>query len=360
MPASPPASDVALLHGIATACVLFAAGAVLVWCGVFLVRAQRLRRDRRAALAEEEITGLVLDQLSGYGATADRLREIPARQRRILLRVLQNLIDQTKGRDRVHLVAVLRDAGFHAAALEHLRTGRAAARQDACRVLGFFDDERSVEALGRALHDPDDAVRLTAARALLRMDRIDSLRELLRVLPFSPTDPPLALAEIFARLPERLHAEASALLLARALPPEWLRLLAIALARQQVFTAYEAIAALRRAPEPRVRAAAWVALSELGDPRAGEIVVEGLRDASPDVRQVAGQCAGKLGGPDALPELTAQLTTGDWWHRYHAAAALRAFGAAGQAALETYLASAPEDDPARQAWRESLEAADGR
>lgn len=351
--ASPPVSDSALLGGIAVTCAVCAVAAIAVWCGVFLVRAARLRQARLAAMAEEQLTGLVLDQLSGYSGSAPQLQNLPEWKRRLLLRVLQNLIEQTKGRDQANLIAILRDASFHATAMENLRRGRAAERQVACTVLGFFEDARSIEALQAALLDRDDAVRLTAARALLQKDRVDSLRDLLGHLPFSPTDPPLALAELFAYLSPRLHPEAIALLRARALPPEWLRMLAIALGRRQVLDAFDAIASLRHAPEPRVRAAAWVALTELGDPRAGEYVLEGLRDESPDVRQLAGQCAGKLGGPEALPAMAAQLTAGSWWNRYHAANALLEFGAAGSAALQTYLATAPDDDPARQAWREA-------
>ncbi|MBA4138677.1 MAG: hypothetical protein C0518_15335 [Opitutus sp.] len=358
--ASPPGSDTALLSGIALACCLCAAAAIVVWCGVFFVRAHRLRRARLEAVAEEALTGLVLDQLSGYGSSAVRLQGLPEWKRRLLLRVLQNLIEQTKGRDQASLIAILRDAGFHAMATENLRRGRPAERQAACSVLGFFDDADSIDALQVALHDRDEAVRLTAARALLQKDRIDSLRELLRLLPFSLLDPPLALTEIFAHLPSRLDAEATTLLRERALPPEWLRMLAIALARRQVFDAFDAIAALRNAPEPRVRSAAWVALTLLGDPRAGELVADGLADESADVRQVAGHCAGKLGGPEVLPAMTAQLSHGSWWNRYHAANALLEFGRDGAAELENYLATAPEDDPARQAWREASGGGDGR
>ncbi|MBA3849454.1 MAG: hypothetical protein C0502_05590 [Opitutus sp.] len=358
--ASPPGSDSVLLHVIVLACIVMSVIAVEVWVVVFFIRSARLRRARLAAAAEEELTALVLDQLSGYAGSAAKLRSLTPWKRRILLRVLQSLIEQTKGSDQAGLVRILREAGFHASALERLDHGRAPARQTACAVLGFFDDERSIGALHRALADPDAAVRLTAARALLHKDRIDSLRALLRQLPFSPADPPLALAAIFAQLPARLHAEAVELLRARALPSEWLRMLALALARKQVFDAFEAIAALRQAAEPRVRAAAWVALGELGDPRAGDFVAGGLRDPDDDVRQAACHCAGKLGGPAVAPLLLGLAKSGGWWSRYHAAAALIEFGAAGAAALQEQLAGAAADDPARQAWQDAQGGADGR
>lgn len=333
---------------------------VLVWLAVFGVRLARLRRAAGEAKAEEELTTLVLDQLSGYAPSAERFGALPRWKRALLLRILQNLIEQTKGRDQANLVALLRAAGFAVAAHHQVVHGRPAARQTACAILGRLDDDAARSALHGALSDPDEGVRVTAARALLQRDWIDSLHGLLRHLPFSPDDPPIALAEIFAHLPVRLRAEAIALLNDDTLPPEWLRLLALALARSQVFDAFDAVAALRRAKIPRVRAACWVALTELGDPRVGEIVGEGLRDESPDARQVAAYCAGKLGGPELLPEVASLLTQGSWWNRYHAARALLEFGAEGAAALDHYLATAPDDDPARQAWRERTGGFDGR
>ncbi|HYC72735.1 MAG TPA: HEAT repeat domain-containing protein, partial [Opitutaceae bacterium] len=226
--------------------------------------------------------------------------------------------------------------------------------QEACTVLGFFDDEASTAALRAALDDRDGAVRLTATRALLEKDRVFSLRQLLDQLAFPADDPPLILSEILGHLPARLHAEATEMLRA-PLPAEWLRVLAISLARQQVLAAYEPIAELRRAASPRVRAAAWVALGELGDPRAGDLVGEGLRDEVADVRQAAAGCAARLGGPEVVPLLLPLLAEPDWWTGFRAARALLALGPAGRAALEVHAAAAP-DAAAAQALREEKEA----
>lgn len=353
MSESSPVSDAGLIAGLTQASVLLAAVSVLVWLAVFGVRLMRLRRSRSAVAAEEELTGIVLDQLSGYGAAAVKLNLLPDWKRDILLQVLQQLIEQTKGRDQANLIRILHDAGFHQAALQQLREHRdPAVRQSACTVLGYFSDEPSVQTLRAALEDADPAVRLTAARALLHKDRVDSLATLLRQLRFPPDDPPLVLAEIFARLPDRLRPEAISLLGSRQLPPEWLRMLALALARNQVFDAFDAIASLRNAPQARVRSAAWVALAELGDPRAGDLVLEGLRDPASDVRQVAGQCAGKLGGPEVLPVLGELARHGDWWGRFHAASALHGCGPEGRALLARLAEGAPPEDPVRQVWNE--------
>ncbi len=330
-----------------------AGGAVLVWGGVFAARVRRLHRDRHHATAEHRLTGLVLDHTARPPAERDpaAFAALKPWEREVLLRALRQLIEQTKGRERTQLVGVLREAGFHRQALTDLRQGFSLRRLHAANLLGDFDDEESIVALRGALADRDAAVRLAAARALLRLDRIDSLAGLLRALAFSREDPPLILAEIFARLPERLIPEAVQLL-DGGLPAEWTRMLAIALGRRQVSGAYDTFTALRQSASPRVRAAAWVALAELGDPRAGELVIEGLRDPAPDVRRAAAQCAGQLGGPDVLAPLAELLADADWNVAWAAAQALLQSGPAGRELLEAHGRHAPDGDTGKQALLE--------
>lgn len=351
MPASSPASDSALLAALIHTCYVLAAASVAVWFGCFYVRVWRLRRAARATVAEEKLTGLVLDELAGYPLPADTYAKLPKWQRRILLRVLQNLVEQTKGSDQAKLIALMQRVGFLQTALETLTSPLRNERQTACTVLGYFDEAQAIAALRSALRDHDLAVRLTAARALLQKDKIESLRALLEALKFSPDDPPLILSEIFTRLPASLRPEAVALL-GEDIPAEWKRMLAIALGRNQVHEAFDAIAALRRADTPRVRAAAWVALHELGDPRAGEFVAEGLRDPSSTVRQAACACAGALGGPETLPPLSELLGDSDWWVRFAAASALYDFGAEGRSLLERHSTTADDNDVGLQVLRE--------
>lgn len=356
MPASLPVTESVLLEGVIRACGLFAVLALAVWCGVFLVRLQRLRRGRREAEAEKELTGSVLDLISGYdhGGALATLNALPPWRRRVLLRVLCGLIEQTKGQDQAQLIELLRTTGFHERALADLRARLPVIRQQACTVLGYFHDEPSVAGVRSVLADPDPAVRLTAAQALLRHDRLASVRELLESLDLPRDDPPLILGEILSQLPARLHGEAVELLRA-PLPPEWLHMLALAVARMQVLAAYDALADLRASPSPRIRAAAWIALGELGDPRAGDIVAEGLADPAPDVRQAACACAGRLGSPEVVPRLAALLRDDDWWTAFRAARALLANGPEGRAALAAHAAAAPVGDAGRQALREHEE-----
>lgn len=359
MPDSSPASDTVLLGALVRACWGLAAASVVVWSGCFFVRLRRLKQEARAARAEERLTRTVLDEIGGHPVPDDTYRRLPPWERRLLLRVLQNLVGQIKGGDQARLIALMQRAGFLETALKGLGSRSAADRQSACVVLGYYDQPPAIAALRGALKDRDLAVRLTATRALVQKDRIESLRALLTDLDFPPEDPPLILAEIFARLSRSLRHEAVRLL-AEPIPDEWKRMLAIALGRNQVEEAFDAILALSRAPSDRMRAAAWIALRELGDPRAGAAVGEGLADRSASVRRAACECAAQSGNLAVLPRLMALLADDDWWVRFSAATALYDFGPAGRELLEKHSTTAGETDVGLQVLRErEMEVQDG-
>jgi hypothetical protein len=360
MPASSPTSEELLLHGLIWAGLWLAAGSVLVWIGCFVVRLRRLRRAAQEAAVEERLSGRVLDELAGYPAAADAYAGLSRWEQHVLLRVLQDLVEQVKGGDRDKLLALMQRVGFRQAALEGLGSFRLGERRTACRVLGYFDQPEAIAALRRALRDRDLPVRLIAARALLQKDKVESLHGLLADLDFSPDNPPLMLAELFAHLPASLRPEAVRLL-GEPIPEEWRRMLAIALGRNQVHEAYDAIAALTGAASPRVRAAAWVALRDLGDPLAGDLVVTGLGDANASVRRAACRCAGAFGGAAVRPLLGTLLDDRDWWVRFEAASALLETGPEGRRRLEQHSLAAGDDDVGLQVLREKeMEVPDGR
>ena len=351
MPDLSPAFEANLLRELIVACYWLLAAGLGLWVVCYFVRLRRLAVLARDARAEERLTESVLalsitPDPDPY--TFDRLRRW---ERLILLRVFMALVEQTRGPEQQTLINLMRRAGFLATALGQLTNRLPRNRQTACQILSYFDHEAAVGALRSALRDRDQGVRLTAARALLQKDKVASLHHLIAALRFPAEDPPIMMADVFDRLPASLHAEA-VLLLGEPLPVEWKRMLAIALGRRQVAGAFDALAALRLSTEPRLRSAAWVALRELGDPRAGELAVEGLADPVADVRITAAQCVGALGGPEALERLRPLLTDADWWVCYHAAGALFDAGAEGRRLLEQHCQTAPDTDVGLQVWRE--------
>jgi hypothetical protein len=346
-----PASEELLLHFLIQGCLWLTTGSVVLWLGCFGYRLHRLRLIQQDEALEEKLTGLVLEEISGEISPSRPFTRLPTGQRRILLRVIQNLIARIKGSDQAKLIALLQREGFMDAALQTLAAGRADERQAACALLSYHADPAALAALHRALGDPDLGVRLTASRALLQKDQIASLGDLLTKLNLSPDDPPLFLAEIFTRLPARLRNEA-AHLLGSPIADEWKRMLAIALGRNQVHEAFPAIAVLCQSTVPRVRAAAWVALREMGDPLASPLLLAALHDPSATVRQAACQFAGAHGDHESLPALRQLLADPDWWVRFAAASALYDFGGEGRQMLELYCITADDLDVGLQVLRE--------
>jgi len=346
-----PVSEELLLHVLIQGCLWLTAGSLVLWLGCFGYRLHRLRLNRQDDALEEKLTGLVLEEISGEILQNRPFLRLPAGQRRILLRVLQNLIAQIKGSEQAKLIALLQREGFMEAALQTLAAGPAEERQAACTLLSYHADPAALAALHGALRDPDLGVRLTATRALMQKDQIASLRELLARLDLSPDDPPLILAEIFTRLPVRLLDEAVHLL-GSPISDEWKRMLAIALGRNQVHAALPAIVVLCEATVPRLRAAAWVALREMGDPLAGQHLLAGLHDPSATVRQAACQFAGAFGGPESLAPLQQLLADADWWVRFAAANALYDLGGEGRQLLERHSTTADDLDVGLQVLRE--------
>lgn len=351
MSAWSPDFDLVLLDGVIRLCSWLAAGSVVLWLGCFVVRTRHLRRDARDAAAEESLIQLVLAEITGPARAAGTLTGLPAWQQPLLRRVFENTLNQIKGADQTKLVDLMRREGFLQAALQELGSSDPAVRQAAAGFLSYDETPAALAALQHALQDRDLGVQLTAARALLQRDQIASLSGLLADLDFLPHDPPLVLSDIFARLPASLHPEAVQLL-GTSLPDEWKRMLAIALGRNQVHAAFAALAALARTGSERVRAAAWVALRELGDPQVGELVGDGLRDSSVTVRQAACQCAAALGGPDVLPPLLALLAEANWGVRFAAANALYDHGREGRQLLADHSQPAGDADVGRQVLRE--------
>lgn len=322
------------LDGLINTAYALAALSVLVWLGSFFRRQYQLRREARETSAETELTELILDQTAQKKPELAPLSQLSRLQQGALLRVLTSLLEQLQGAGRDRLIAVIGAMGVRQTLNEVLRNGRVRDRINASVVLGNFRDEPAASALTTLLHDSDLAVRLAAARALLNHPYSAlTLREFLEALRFSNHDPSIALADIFDRLPPHWHAEAIAMLRGE-LPANWRRMLAIALGRSRTPDALEAIASLLSEEDPRLRAAAWIGLAELGDHSAHDMLPEGLVDQSPDVRLTACHCAKRLRAVDCIPSLTRLLRNDpDWWVRYRAAQALVAMGGTGRGAI---------------------------
>ncbi len=345
-----PDSEQELLRLMFLTCTTLAVASVVLWTAVFILRVRRLTVDARMVAAKENLMDGLLAEIIDPAAPAVSYAQLPRLKRFVLVQVLQEIVSQIKGAEKDRLIGVLQREGFFEAAVRALWDRRPAERQSACALLGFCPQASSSIALRAALGDPDLGVRLMAARSLLARDEIPSLRGLLESLRLSREDPPLVLTDLLARLPASLRPEA-AQLLGEALPNEWKRILAIALGRSQAPEAFVSLAVLVRHPADRIRAAAWIALRELGDPQASGLLPLGLTDPSASVRQAACQCAAILGGPQNLSHLTAIVQRDEWEVSHAAARALWALGPEARQILRAHCAPAGELDAGVQVLR---------
>jgi HEAT repeat protein len=329
-----PPESVPVLQGLIHTAYALAGLSLLSWFIMYFRRQAHIRTQARERAAELELTELILAQTEQEHPDGAPFRSLPRWRQRVLLRVLTGLLEQIQGAGRTRLISLTRAMGFRGF-LEHaLRRGRIGDRINAALVLGEFADEMAASSLTAALHDRNIGVRLTAARALLSHRCVKlTLREFLEAIRFSDKDPSIALADIFDRLPPHWHAEAIAML-GTGMPVNWRRMLVIALGRARVPGALEAVTSLLREEDPRLRAAAWIGLAELGDHSAHSMMVKGLTDSSADVRITACHCAKRLQATGCIPALRGLLQAdGDWWVRYRAAQALAGLGAEGRSAL---------------------------
>jgi HEAT repeat protein len=331
----------------------FTAAAVATWIGVFLVRARRLHQLRRQARTEAELTDIVLALVAADTPEATPLLARPPADRPVLEEVLLQLIAETKGRDHDRLLEIARQVGFPREAVSELAFRFSKRRTRACVWLSHFADPAALAVLRHAMDDRDADVRFAAARALLQHDAVPDLRWLLEKLAPSPDDPPLALADLFHRLPASRQAEAVTLLTSE-LPLRWRSMLAIELARNQVHAALLALRTMISSPEAAPRVAGWLALRELGDPRCAEWLPAAFIDPDTDVRIAACRCASVVGQPETMPLLWRLLGDADWWVRYHAARALAELGDAGRDLIRARgaLAGDPANDVGLQVLRE--------
>ena len=328
-------SDAApLLDGLIKTAYAFGALSIFCWFASYFRRRAQMRCEARELAAEAELMELILEQTAREQPDATPFRDLPRWRQRVLLRVLTSLLEQIQGSGRERLIALTRAMGARSFLQEALRNGQVQDRINAAIILGAFGDEMAASALSSALRDRNYGVRLAVARSLLNHPCAGlTLHAFLEALRFSDKDPSIALADIFDHLPPHWHTEAIAML-REGLSPNWRRMLAIALGRTRIPGAREAIASLLGEDDPRLRAAAWIGLAELGDSSVQPMLPQGLADPSADVRVTACHCARRLQAIGCIPALTRLLRSDkDWWVRYRAAQALAGMEAAGRSAI---------------------------
>jgi HEAT repeat protein len=320
--------EMALGVSIRVVLTLFVAAAVfLLGHGLWRRGALRWLRPRMAA-ARAAITASLLADDPG-AASLEPLRALSTGQR---TRLLVEVSRSVSGETRMRLASIARDLGALAAARRRLRSRLWWRRLYAVRML------QSLDAEGRPylplLTDPHPAVRAqaaewaaeepdgVAAEALLGLlERADSLSR------FTAQDSllrlgPLAVDPISRYLAARDGAEVIPALE-----------VAVALAQPS----YAAPAArLCRSDDPEVRRLAVNVLGAIGGQEGTDALARLLGDPDLHVRAAAARALGRIGHWPAAAAVAALLRDPEWEVRQAAGFALRGLGSPGELMLRRY------------------------
>jgi HEAT repeat protein len=256
--------------------------------------------------------------------------------------VLQELLELIRGDNQTRLLKIAEEAGMREWLLRRLRVGKRNHRRLAADMLRFFNDEDTVEALKRALEDPEEDVRLTATLSLSAISGGPSLLPILRRLNAKMHSRSLRIRQIFERLSSTDQAATMNVAIGDfgddAFRPLAIEALGATVGEQIGLSLVE----MAHDPLPSVRRAVIAALGNMALPQVSDAVTSALDDENWEVRMAGIEAAKRLDLLDLVPRLAALVEDKVWSVRLHAAEALGKFGDAGAAALRQ-LASASDE-----------------
>lgn len=256
---------------------------------------------RRDAI-QRAITRHYLQQCAGSAQT-DVTAQTSGWSRTARLQAATHLLQLLRGEEGKRLLRLVESEGLSDAALTRARSRRQTERVGAIRVLERFGSRNCTRALVILMaNDPAAPVRLEAAGALARLDRLPSLRDTISLLDLYETRPtPLHRAIMRSLAPVRTPEFLG--LLDVQLPPHLRMLLIDALGWSGQLDVLDTLCEASRDEHPLVRNAALQAAAQLGHAGRGEWVIAMLRDRDEAVRASAAKVCSRLGLRKAIDDL---------------------------------------------------------
>ena len=348
-----------LIHWVS---LVLAGAALALLLGLVVKQSIRNRQSRRDAARRESLMNLALEYLEEPQFLPAFKAQLKPEDQRLLVQLFAGLLPKVRGDFAEKIVHLMREMGLRDRCMAQLQSRKPWKRADAAAVLGWFKESQVIGALERALDDPQVEVRLEAARALVRLQAVQSVAGLVARLAGVDATHSLGVQEIFRSLGTGAVPELMAVL-ESDVPVSVQMLAADALGHIGDPRAVPALLSLFQTPERKaggggtihehkarrgrayaerdqpanasvaLRLAVMQALSVLVDPRSLDAILAALEDPIWEVRAQAAQCASQLGSPDAIPRLSSLLHDEHWWVRFHAAEALFKLGEAGGESL---------------------------
>jgi HEAT repeat protein len=316
------------------------AAILLILATLVLAKAVKAARARFDARWVPIIRERMIAHLMGEDTTGE-LRDLNTHAPAVVERCAQELLASISGSELDRLSELAQELGLVERWRRRARRGSIESRRRAIAILGRLTGPRVNGALRDALADPEESVRLEAARALLRTDGMDDVE---RIFDLATREAPFLRAILVEDL--RPHALT---LSEQAIPrvltagrPEQVRVALEMIEAWQKTLPVHGVTALLRHPRPELRAQALRILPYV----AADVDVEretrvALADDVAGVRIAATWVAGRLGMEAAVDELRRQLAHPDRSVAVAAAYALAEVGPRGWVALEETV----RDDP---------------
>lgn len=300
-----------MLHALAITAVVLAAANVVALASLVGMRVQ-LRLDEKK---REELEARVADNALGL-LDGRSIPSLTREEQRALAAVLARYARLVRGEARLHIAAYFERSAAYAEAIRAVSSLHAWRRASAAFVLGDMAVEAAIPALVDTLNDNNRDVRAAAARSLGRLQAVEAVEELTKMLATASV-PQQVVATALLQMGERALPRIKALLSTddprvRASATELVGLLG---------TAVDAHELMQRLGDPaaEVREQAAIALGRVGARTAGSELLAALDDRVGFVRAAAASALGVIGDRAAVPALI-QMAATDSFEAAHAAA----------------------------------------
>lgn len=324
-----------VLSAIWWSSLAFAAASVIAMALLIVRRILVDKQLKKRAAQLDELTMLILQYLEGGDESEDIVGSVSGMDAVLVGEVASELLIVMHGENRTRLVELLEATGAIEDQLRFLRHGNGAERIRAATILGAYDKPEVVEALHEQLGHRSFSVGFAAAKALVELKAIASVRDLVERLEVGTRANSRALRIIFRNMLPDYLMEMIELLHEDV--PAYVKALTIdALGRSGNYQALETLMlfATNETEPMSVRVEALRAIALLEHPAAQPAVAKCLDDTLWPIRTHAAVCAGRIGLIDTLPRLSELLDDSEWWVRLRAGEALYALGERGIAVLE--------------------------
>ncbi len=304
------------IQAVAISGAIVATLTLLLTIQVFVMRLLLIARSRRAERCLSTWQPILFRAVEGLPSELPRLagRDVPTFLG--LWNHLQaSVVDDAKER----LNEVARRAGIPEIARAMVRRGSLSRRLLAIVTLGQLQDRSTWNALCACAAGPHVVLSLTAARALVQIDREAAIRQLMPAIGTRLDWPMARVASLLRDAGPDVVSDALAAAAIAAPPREASRLIRYL----DVVHSEAAIPAVRqimsRSDDKDVIAAC---LRVVQDPEDLDVIRRFLDDPRWEIRVQAATAVGRLGTADDEQRLAQCLCDPEWWVRYRAAQAL--------------------------------------